>query len=137
MAVPRTRAAVALLGPSKRPLPCLLCQFHRTISTTPSYSLPDPKPSTTKTGKPDTPAPAPAPTASVRAEHVPAGAAINAPRSYGKRLEDFTPEPLPRPIGMPHPPMPGENTGIDLRSIKERRDDFVNYDKHLIRRQEL
>ncbi|PKS06547.1 hypothetical protein jhhlp_007295 [Lomentospora prolificans] len=133
MAVPRTRAAAALLRPSLGPLPCLLCQWHRSLSTTSRHALPEPKPS--DVGKTDAPAPTAAP--SVRAEPVPAGAAINAPRSYGKRLENFTPQPLPRPIGMPEPPLPGENTGIDLRSLRERRDDFVNYDKHLIRRREL
>ncbi|KAK6072544.1 ATP10 protein [Seiridium cupressi] len=61
----------------------------------------------------------------------------NAPRSYGNRVENFTPVPLPRPIGMPFPPEPGQNTGLDNRSIRQRRDDFVNWDRHLERREEL
>ena len=66
------------------------------------------------------------------------GAPIEAPRSYGAKLEgEFTPKPLPRPIGMPFPPHAGENTGIDSRTLKERKADFVNYDKHIARRKEL
>lgn len=66
------------------------------------------------------------------------GAPIEAPRSYGKRFEGkFVPKPLPRPIGMPLPPKVGENSGIDHRSLAQRKEDFVNYDKHLQRRKEL
>ncbi|GAW22943.1 hypothetical protein ANO14919_124900 [Xylariales sp. No.14919] len=61
----------------------------------------------------------------------------DAPRSYGKRVEEFTPTPLSRPIGLPYPPEIGQNTGIDHRTLKQRRDDFVDYDKHLERRQIL
>lgn len=65
------------------------------------------------------------------------GPLANVPRSHGKRVEEFTPTTLSRPIGFNYPPIPGENTGIDVRSIKQRRDDFVNYEKHLARREEL
>ncbi len=66
------------------------------------------------------------------------GPAIEAPRSYGKRMEgQFTPQPLPRPIGMPLPPQAGENTGLDTRSKEQRKEDFSNYEKHVERRKEL
>ncbi|KAI6250312.1 Mitochondrial ATPase complex subunit ATP10 [Erysiphe necator] len=61
----------------------------------------------------------------------------SAPRSYGKDISEYIPKPLDRPIGLSKPPNPGENTGIDVRTWKERRDDLVDYDKHLIRRRQL
>ena len=60
-----------------------------------------------------------------------------APRAYGKAVDNFTPKSLNRPIGLPKPPRSGENTGIDRRTFKERRDDFVDYDKHIVRRKQL
>lgn len=45
--------------------------------------------------------------------------------------------PLSRPLGQLQPPQPGENTGVDPRSWRERRDDFFDYDKHLARRKQL
>jgi ATPase complex subunit ATP10 len=68
---------------------------------------------------------------------LPEGPLANAPRSYGRAVKEFTPTPLARPIGMNHPPSAGENTGIDKRSLKQRKADFTNYDKHLERRQYL
>ena len=49
----------------------------------------------------------------------------------------YKPQPLNRPIGQKDPPRPGENTGIDTRNWRERRDDMFDWDKHLARRGEL
>lgn len=65
------------------------------------------------------------------------GPLANAPRAYGKKLDTFTPTHLSRPIGMHNPPNPGENTGIDFRTLQQKRDDFVNYEKHLKKREML
>lgn len=47
---------------------------------------------------------------------------------------DRTPRPLTHPLGVAWPPQAGENTGRDDRSMRQRRDDFVNYDKHIEKR---
>jgi len=35
---------------------------------------------------------------------------------------------------MPNPPQPGQNMGLDHRTLRERRDDFVDFTKHMERR---
>ncbi|KAJ5794130.1 ATPase assembly factor ATP10 mitochondria [Penicillium paradoxum] len=50
---------------------------------------------------------------------------------------DFVPPRLDRPIGSPQAPSEGQNTGVDTRSMRQRRDDFTNYDRHIKRRKEL
>ncbi|KAK3934782.1 mitochondrial ATPase [Diplogelasinospora grovesii] len=117
-----------IIRTTARSATCLFCQW-RTFST--SYRRLADKP-------PTKPAATPAAVkAAVEDAKKPSGPLANAPRSYGKALEDFTPTPLGRPIGMNMPPRAGENTGIDKRSLQQRRDDFVDYEKHLARREEL
>ncbi|KAI1820238.1 ATP10 protein-domain-containing protein [Xylaria intraflava] len=114
------------MPPMRQPrLLCLLCQQSRALSTS-SRRLAEQKST-------------PKPPANVAAtpKAVPPSPLADAPRSYGKRVEDFTPTPLSRPIGLSYPPELGQNTGIDFRTLKQRRDDFVNYDKHLERREYL
>ena len=119
-AISTRRLGQALGGVSRRPLSCVFCQWRRDFTV-----------STLRAAKP-------AEGALLDPKSKVKGAEIEAPRSYGKRFEgEFTPKPLPRPIGMPDPPRAGENTGIDTRTLRQRRDDFVDYDKHVARRKEL
>ena len=116
---------------------CLFCQWRSFSVSYRRFAAPNKLP---------TAAPAKPPTdqktagdASKPAETSPAkvGPLANVPRSYGEKVDSFTPTPLGRPIGMNTPPKAGENTGVDSRSLKQRRDDFVDYDKHLKRREYL
>ncbi|CAK7566063.1 MAG: Mitochondrial ATPase complex subunit atp10 [Sporothrix epigloea] len=119
------------------PVSCTLCQWR-------SFSAPARVQKDAKSANPIKPNTIDSPSSpAVEATEAPAsspatpGPLADAPRSYGKRVDEFTPTPLSRPIGMQSPPVPGDNSGIDARTLKQKRDDFVDYEKHLIRRQEL
>ncbi len=138
----QTLGQVAWARHSGLSIACVLFQL-RAFGTLPARLA-------TGSGRPSparAPSPAPAPTdqqqkpppeaADEDEPSKPSGPLAYAPRSYGERTEEFTPTPLSRPIGMPAPPLAGENTGLDHRSLRQRRDDFVNYAKHIVRREEL
>ncbi|KAH7171112.1 ATP10 protein-domain-containing protein [Dactylonectria macrodidyma] len=117
------RLDLALSSLSRRRLTCLFCEARRSFASSAIRAARAEKPASGSSLDPQ---------ANIT------GAPIEAPRSYGKRFEGkFTPKPLPRPIGMPLPPKAGENSGLDARTLAQRREDFVNYDKHLQRRKEL
>jgi ATPase complex subunit ATP10 len=59
------------------------------------------------------------------------------PSKNSSQPEITAPLLLDRPLGLSYPPFPGQNTGIDKRSLQERRDDFVDREKHIARRNEL
>jgi ATPase complex subunit ATP10 len=44
---------------------------------------------------------------------------------------------LDRPIGVLEPPKSTDNTGIDSRTLKQKKDDLMDYDKHMEKRREL
>ncbi|KAK3330373.1 ATP10 protein-domain-containing protein [Apodospora peruviana] len=114
-----------------REAPCILCQWRSFSVSYRQFAVPD-KPTTASNT--DLKKTAQAGDIANKAKD---GPLAHVPRGYGKKLESFTPTPLGRPIGMNTPPRAGENTGIDTRSLQQRRDDFVNYEKHLQRREFL
>lgn len=59
------------------------------------------------------------------------------PSKNSSQPEIVAPLLLDRPLGLSYPPLPGQNTGIDQRTLQQRRDDFVDREKHLARRNEL
>ncbi|EXJ58696.1 hypothetical protein A1O7_06125 [Cladophialophora yegresii CBS 114405] len=65
-------------------------------------------------------------------ESVSAISRIPIPR--GVRGEKFTPQVLARPLGLEHPPRPGQNSPLDSRTLRERHEEFTSYDKALERR---
>ncbi|KAI8947678.1 ATP10 protein-domain-containing protein [Xylaria longipes] len=114
----------------RQPRTVLLCRLCHSRAFSTSYRRLAEQPAKS------TPTPRPAADAATSKAAAPSPLA-DAPRSYGKRVREFTPTRLSRPIGLPYPPEAGLNRGIDVRTWKQRRDDFVNYDKHLERREYL
>jgi ATPase complex subunit ATP10 len=59
------------------------------------------------------------------------------PIPAGERGEKFVPQPLARPLGLSHPPQPGQNCPIDRRTLSEKKADFSSYEKAMERRRVL
>ena len=59
------------------------------------------------------------------------------PIPRGERGEKFIPQPLARPLGLPYPPEPGQNTPVDQRSWSEKKADFTDHDNAMTRRRVL
>ncbi|KAL1954474.1 hypothetical protein VTO42DRAFT_1150 [Malbranchea cinnamomea] len=62
---------------------------------------------------------------------------LNGGRNSHNKEDTLRPFPLKYPLGVPLPPQEGENTGKDRRTLRQRREDFLNQEKHLQRRSEL
>ncbi|KEF56188.1 uncharacterized protein A1O9_07769 [Exophiala aquamarina CBS 119918] len=56
------------------------------------------------------------------------------PIPKGERGEQFTPSVLALPLGLLYPPQPGQNSPLDRRSLKEKKDEFASYEKAMERR---
>ena len=56
------------------------------------------------------------------------------PIPKGEKNEQFTPSTLTRPLGVRTPPLPGQNTPFDRRSLFERKTDYQDRDKAIARR---
>ncbi|RDW76409.1 mitochondrial ATPase complex subunit ATP10 [Aspergillus mulundensis] len=112
---------------------CLSCQLRGASAF---RSRPSLRPYTTKNDNGEKPpAPTKAPTSrKVQFQQNAAPQAV--PLEAYNPKEDPVPQ-LDRPIGSVIPPQEGQNTGIDQRTFGQRRDDFLNYEKHLARRKQL
>src|SRR5436305_6023844 len=131
------------------------CIYHNSLRTSRRcYASATPTPD--KTSNPSTPSsskPPLLPTAGGPGSHIPGShipmrmlldrnpenrsAISRIPIPSGERGEKFVPQPLARPLGLPYPPEPGQNSPIDRRTVSEKRADFSNYEKALERRRML
>lgn len=56
------------------------------------------------------------------------------PIPKGEKGENFTPSVLSHPLGLQHPPRPGQNSPVDHRTLQEKKLEFTSYEKALERR---
>ena len=59
------------------------------------------------------------------------------PIPSGSRSEVFTPSTLARPLGLLHPPLPGQNTPLDTRTLSQKTSDYSSKELALERRKKL
>ncbi|KMU87354.1 mitochondrial ATPase complex subunit ATP10 [Coccidioides immitis H538.4] len=57
--------------------------------------------------------------------------------SNSQKDDAIGPKPLNRPLGLPYPPQVGQNTGVDSRTLRQRKAEFMNHEKHMERRIQL
>ncbi|KAL3434061.1 ATP10 protein-domain-containing protein [Aspergillus tetrazonus] len=113
---------------------CLKCQLRGTSAVRPRASL---RSYTTPNSNGEKPSASTKATTSRRIQFQQNATPQSAPpKAHDPREQEPIPL-LDRPIGSAIPPQEGQNTGIDKRTLGQRRDDFVNYEKHIKRREEL
>lgn len=132
---PVTGAVRLLVQPER----CIFCQFRQLRKPIRRFHVATRQLQQASKGEPPKgplPKPLPSKPTSASTSTLPRSPTADRPHIRARDGE-LVPKPLARPLGLPRPPQSGENTGVDTRTWKERRDDFASYDKHLERRQGL
>lgn len=122
-----------------KPRPILIQRFLAPTLFHPRFFTTTPYLSALAQKKPSPPQPSPelSPPPQPKVTPPPSSALANAPRSHGKAIDEFTPVPLDRPIGLPYRPQPGDNSGIEKRTLGQRFADWKNVDNNRAKRKEL